>query len=260
MTDNLSDTAAGKVTDAKQQRDRDESGAGDDTPNVPHRRNFAWNMIHLIVYVPLRFWVRTRVVGKENLIEDRGGILIANHQSYLDPLFVAVRLKRPVSYLARDSLFKVPLIGWVVRNTFVIPISRTAFRGGSIRTALQRLTSGFLVGIYPEGTRSSGEPSRFKPGFLSLVRRTEEPIYPVAIIGADKAMPRGAWFVRPVAVTVVYGKPLTEAERAELRDGEDDKALARMMQAKVAELYRSVAGDTLSKVSSASMSATELES
>lgn len=209
---------------------------------MPHRRNLVWNLIHLLVYIPLRCWVRTRVVGRENLIDDQGGVMIANHQSFLDPLFVAVRLRRPVSYLARDSLFKVPVVGWIVRNTYVIPISRTAFRGGSIRTALQRLSSGFLVGIYPEGTRSSGEPSRFKPGFLSLVRRTDVPVYPVAIIGADKAMPRGAWFVRPAAVTVVYGKPLTAEERDLLQHGDDDKALAQMMRDKVAALYQSVAG------------------
>ena len=211
---------------------------------MPHRRNFMWNLIHVIVYLPLRCWVRTRVIGRENLIDESGGVLIANHQSYLDPLFVAVRLTRPVSYLARDTLFKVPLIGWIVRNTFVIPISRTAFRGGSIRTALQRLENGFLVGIYPEGTRSSGQPSRFKPGFLSLVRRTPVPVYPVAIIGADRAMPRGAWFVRPATVTVVYGKPLTEQERELLNGGEDDRALAEMMRVKVAELYRSVTGES----------------
>ncbi|MCR9199384.1 MAG: 1-acyl-sn-glycerol-3-phosphate acyltransferase [Planctomycetaceae bacterium] len=211
---------------------------------MPHRRNLLWNLIHVIVYLPLRCWLRTRVIGKENLIDESGGVLIANHQSYLDPLFVAVRLTRPVSYLARDSLFKVPLIGWIVRNTFVIPISRTAFRGGSIRTALQRLENGFLVGIYPEGTRSSGQPSRFKPGFLSLVRRTQVPVYPVAIIGADRAMPRGAWLIRPVAVTVVYGKPLTAQERDLLSNGDDDRALAEMMREKVAELYRSVTGES----------------
>lgn len=211
---------------------------------MPHRRNLLWNLIHILVYLPLRCWVRTRVIGKENLIDESGGVLIANHQSFLDPLFVAVRLKRPVSYLARDSLFRVPLIGWIVRNTFVIPISRTAFRGGSIRTALQRLESGFLVGIYPEGTRSSGQPSRFKPGFLSLVRRTPAPVYPVAIIGADRAMPRGAWLIRPTVVTVVYGKPLTPAERELLIDGEDDRALAEMMRQKVSELYCSVTGES----------------
>lgn len=219
--------------------DSSESQSPPEQPAIP-RRNWVWLFIHSMVYLPMRFWCRTRVVGYENVAADRGGVFIVNHQSFLDPLFVAVRLTRSVSYLARDSLFKVPFIGWIVRNTYVIPISRTAFRGGSIRTALDRLEQGYLVGIYPEGTRSKGEPDKFKPGFLSLVRRTDAPVYPVAIVGADKAMPKGAWFIRPAKITVVYGSPLNEEEMEEIRNGDDDKAIAEMMRQKVTALYRTV--------------------
>ncbi|MFY9253483.1 MAG: lysophospholipid acyltransferase family protein [Fuerstiella sp.] len=200
------------------------------------RRSLTWMFIHLVVYLPLRFWCRTKIIGAENLDNNRGGVLLVNHQSYLDPLFVAVRLSRAVSYLARDSLFKVPFIGWICRNTHVIPISRTAFRGGSVRTALDRLEQGYLVGIFPEGTRSSGAPQTFKPGFMSLVRRTDVPVYPVAIIGADKAMPKGAWFVRPATVTVIYGKPLDADELKVLNESEEREA-AEMVRQKVDSLY-----------------------
>lgn len=205
------------------------------------RRNWVWLLVHVLVYLPLRFWCRTRVIGREHLDPTRGGVLLVNHQSYLDPLFVGVRLTRPVSYLARDSLFKVPMLGWLCRSTFVIPISRTAFRGSSIRAALERLERGFLVGIYPEGTRSAGEPQKFRPGFLSLVRRTDLPVYPVAIVGADKVLPKGAWFVRPAKVTVVYGEPLTDEERSILNNSGDDKAMAEMMRQRVLDAYRCAA-------------------
>lgn len=200
-----------------------------------------WLLIHSVLYLPLRVWCRIRVVNRENIDDSRGGILLINHQSYLDPLFVAVRLTRAVAYLARDSLFRVPFLGWICRNTYVIPISRTAFRGGSIRTALERLEQGFLVSLYPEGTRSAGPPKTFRPGFLSLVRRADVPIYPVAIIGADHAMPKGAWFIRPAKVTVIYGQPLNDEEAARLKSDADDKELAAFMQSKVMELYQSVA-------------------
>lgn len=219
----------------------DSAGTEDDT-QAPRkirrsRRNFVWLMVHVIVYLPFRIWCRTRTVGAENLDPDRGGVLLINHQSFLDPLFVAVRLTRPVSFIARDTLFKLPFIGWLCRSTFVIPVSRTAFRGGSIRAALERLEQGFLVGIYPEGTRSSGPPDTFRPGFLSLVRRTDAPVYPVAVVGADKAMPKGAWFVRPAAVKVVYGQALTTEEKAELNSQTDDKVLAELIRQKVVQLY-----------------------
>lgn len=217
--------------------------AAENTDSRPVRspRNLVWLVLHGVLYLPLRIWCRTHVIGLKNLSNNQGGILLVNHQSYLDPLFVAVRLKRAVSYLARDSLFKIPLIGWICRNTYVIPISRTAFRGGSIRTALDRLQQGFLVSIYPEGTRSLGAPKTFRPGFLSLVRRADVPVYPVAIVGADKAMPKGAWFIRPAKVTVVYGEPLSDEDIQKLRSDLDDKQLAAFIQQKVTSLYSSIA-------------------
>lgn len=204
----------------------------------PHRRSLVWLLIHLAVYLPCRLWCRTVAVGTEHLDPARGGILLANHQSYLDPVFVGVRLTRAVSYLARDTLFKVPFIGWICRHSHVIGISRTAFRGGSIRTALDRLESGFLVGIFPEGTRSAGVPKEFRPGFLALVRRSDVPIYPVAIVGADRVFPRGAWFIRPGKVTVVYGEALSDEERDRLRNQTDDRELAEFVQSKVTLLYQ----------------------
>lgn len=209
-------------------------------PGMPHRRTIMWLLIHMIVYLPFRLWCRTVVVGREHLDNSRGGVLLINHQSFLDPLLVAVRLTRPVSYLARDTLFRIPIIGWICRNTFVIPISRTAFRGGSIRTALDRIQSGFLVGIFPEGTRSSGEPENFRPGFLALARRVDVPIYPVAIVGADGILPKGGWFLRPRKATIVYGEPLTPDERDQLFNNSDDRAAAEFIRQKVLSLYQSV--------------------
>ena len=223
----------------------DSSSDGDQSPRRS-RRSFMWLIVHAIVYLPLRLWCRTHAIGRENLDPSRGGILLINHQSFFDPLFVTVRLSRAVSFLARDTLFKIPFLSFILRTTFVIAISRTAFRGGSIRTALDRLNAGYLVGIFPEGTRSSGAPKRFRPGFLSLARRTDLPIYPVAVVGADRVLPKGSWIVRPGRVTVVYGKPLTPEERVLVVEGQDDKAIASMMHEKVSALYSSVAGPDLS--------------
>lgn len=206
------------------------------------RRNFVWLLVHVVVYLPFRLWCRTHVIGRDNIDETQGGVLLVNHQSFLDPLFVAVRLTRPVAFLARDSLFRVPFIGWICRHTYVIPISRTAFRGGSIRAALDRLNQNFLVGLYPEGTRSAGPPKAFRPGFLSLIRRTDLPIYPVAIVGAERIMPKGAWFIRPGKVTVVYGAPLSAEDRDALNSSSDDRAMAELMRQRVLELYQTVAG------------------
>ncbi len=184
--------------------------------------NLLWRMLHWPCWLLTHIWLRISGSGLENIDHTKGGLLLINHQSFLDPLLAAVLLTRPVSYLARDSLFKVPILGWVLRHTYVMPISREAARGGSIRLAVERMEQGYLVGVFPEGTRSSGaEVKTFRPGFLAMVRRTNRPVYPVGLSGSDKAMPKGAWFIRPQRIHIVYGKPLTPQELARLESGED---------------------------------------
>jgi 1-acyl-sn-glycerol-3-phosphate acyltransferase len=198
-----------------------------------------WRLLHWPFWIFCRVWIRVSVEGKEHLDPSRGGLLLINHQSYLDPLIVAVMLTRPVSFLARDSLFRIPILGWILRTTWVIPISREATRGGSIRTAVERLSQGFLVGMFPEGTRSSGPNVRqLRPGFLAVARRTDQPVYPVGISGTDSALPRGTWFIRPVRIQVVYGSPLSDDEREQLQRERDDSVLCNLIHARVSECVK----------------------
>lgn len=208
------------------------------------RPNLVWRVLHFPVYLLCRSWVRVETRGMEHLDDSKGGVFLINHQSFLDPVMAAVLLRRPVSFLARDSLFRIPVLGWILRRTYVIPISREAARGGSIRTAIERLDQGFLVGMFPEGTRSSGADIRkFRPGFLAVVRRTNQPLYPVGIAGTDSCLPRGAWFVRPGRVKVVYGPPLSPAETQQLHDSDrDDSELCELVRLKVAACVQQAAG------------------
>lgn len=205
-------------------------------PTAVLRPNLLWRLLQAPFSVFCRLWIRLHISGQENINNTRGGLFLVNHQSFLDPLLVAVFLGRPVSYLARDSLFRVPVLGWILRNTHVIPISREAARGGSIRIAIERLNSGFLVGIFPEGTRSAdGEVHKFRPGFLALVRRSQQPIYPVGVIGANQVMPRGAWWIRPGRIDVVFGKPFSDEDLKRFQEDGDDAALCELARSRVAE-------------------------
>jgi 1-acyl-sn-glycerol-3-phosphate acyltransferase len=200
------------------------------------RRNLLWRLLHPPFWIFCHTWLRLSITGKEHIDDARGGLLLVNHQSFLDPMLVAVELSRPVSYLARDSLFKVPIVSWILRRTHVIPMSREAFRGGSIRAAMDRLEEGFLVGIFPEGTRSSGNAvGKFRGGFLSFARRTSQPVYPVGIAGADQAMPRGAWLIRPARIGVAIGQPFTADEVALLHEAGHSAEAADFARSRVAE-------------------------
>lgn len=201
------------------------SPSGERALSRPASRNWVWFSIQVALRVLFTVWFRYRAYGFEKLPPRGGALLLINHQSFLDPLLVGLPLSRPVSYLARDSLFAVPIVGWILRNTYVMPIDREAASSASLREMIRRLEIGFLVGIFPEGTRSAdGTIGPLKPGFVALVRRTTAPIYPIGIAGAQEAFPRNCFLIRPRRVCVVFGDPLSPAELSDLgrrgREGE----------------------------------------
>lgn len=178
----------------------------------PDRRNATWFASQALLRVIFALCNRYRARGTERLAPG-GGLLLINHQSYLDPLLVGLPLSRPVSYLARDSLFRVPVLGTFLRQVYVMPINREAAGTESLREAIKRMRHGFLVGIFPEGTRSTdGALGEFKPGFVALVRRAGVPVYPVGIAGAFDALPRGAKCLRARPIRVVFGEPFADGE------------------------------------------------
>ncbi len=172
------------------------------SPADPSRE---WNLIWVVLRWLFRLfcssWMRVSCSGMENLDLKHGGLLLINHQSFLDPLLIGLPLQRPISFVARDSLFKVPVVGWMLRNTYVMPISRESASSASLRETIRRMQHGFLVGIFPEGTRTeTGEVGEFKPGFVALIRRAKLPVYPVGVAGAFQSMGKGSWFMKPVHV------------------------------------------------------------
>ncbi len=194
----------------------------------PTNRNCVWLFIQVVLRAFFALWLKYRARGAENVPRDGGGLVIANHQSFLDPLLVAAPFERPISYVARDTLFPVPIIGWILRKTYVMPINRSAASTASIHRSVQRVEHGFLVGIFPEGTRTrDGSVGEFKPGFVSLIRRSRAAVYPVGIAGAFEAYPKGVLFPRRQQVCVVYGEPLDPDRLQELsKKGREHELIA----------------------------------
>jgi 1-acyl-sn-glycerol-3-phosphate acyltransferase len=197
----------------------------------PSRRNVVWSVAQAVLRWCFTLLLGYRARGFERLPVGSGALLVVNHQSNFDPLLVGLPLKRPVSYMARSTLFPIPLIGWLLRNTYVVPIDREAARAGAIRELVARLERGFLVGMFPEGTRTAdGRLGEFKPGFIALVRRSRLPIVPVGIAGAFEAYPRGH-LPRMGRVRVVFGSPWQPGEYAELCErGREAELVAAVRQ------------------------------
>lgn len=200
---------------------------GESLPS-PARRNAVWFTLQLLARILFPIWFRLRVRGTDRIPKAGGALLLINHQSFLDPLVVGTPLSRPVSYVARDSLFRVPVVGWILRHTYVFPINRRAASGRSIREGVRRLKYGFLLGIFPEGTRGDGRSiQRLRPGFVALIRRAKVPVCPVAVVGSHAAMSREIRLPRPRRVYVLFGEPFRVDEIDRLsQHGKEDKLIA----------------------------------
>ncbi|MEW4529565.1 lysophospholipid acyltransferase family protein [Maioricimonas sp. JC845] len=207
-------------------------------PGDPLKRNWVWFSIQQLLQVLFVLLFRYRARGYDKL-PPGGALLLVNHQSMLDPLLVGLPLKRPVSFVARENLFRVPIVGWILKRTYVIPINRESAGTHVIRESTRRMQQGFLVGVFPEGTRTrDGNLGTLKPGFVALVRRARVPVYPVGIAGAYRIMPRGTKFPRPRKVRVVFGDPLTEDELQEGLQRGNEERLVQLVTSRIEECAR----------------------
>jgi 1-acyl-sn-glycerol-3-phosphate acyltransferase len=169
-----------------------------------------------------------RVAGRANWPATGGGLVCANHQSMFDPPLVGLTCPRRLNYLARDTLFRVPLLAPLIKFLDAIPIDREGVGLAGLKETLRRLKAGELVLIFPEGTRThDGEVAPLKPGFISVARRGRVPLIPIGLDGAYQAWPRTSRFPRGGRVAVVIGKPITTEEVAGFSD---DELLAELEQ------------------------------
>lgn len=170
---------------------------------------------------------RFRVFGKENVPTKGPLLLVSNHQSYLDPVFCGVALKRQLHYLARESLFVNPFFRALISSVNAIPVKRGRADLSAMKTVIAKLRHGRAVCLFPEATRTpDGRIALFKGGVALLAKRGQAPILPVVIDGAFECWPRHKKIFSPGArVTVCYGEPIA----AERIDKMDDRQLARLL-------------------------------
>jgi len=164
---------------------------------------------------------RFRVYGREHVPAEGGFILASNHQSFLDPVFCGVGLKRHLSFVARDSLFRFKAFAWLIRSLNAIPIGRDKADITAMKTIIARLREGRGVCLYPEGTRTrDGRIGTIKPGFGLLCRRAKAAVVPVLIDGAFECWPRHRRLFSHGPVTVCYG-PGLDADRVRRMSNEE---------------------------------------
>jgi len=200
-------------------------------------------LIKLIGRPLFRVLFAVEYYGLENVPASGPVILAGNHPSYLDPLLIAIPIKRIIRFMAWDALFRVPLLGRLIRSLGAFPVDIRRGKGeAAYREALRVLESGDALGIFPEGQRSEAGPmGELRTGVARLAIESGATIVPITIGGASRAWPKHKLLPKPAKIIVRYHQPITLAQddRAARRD---DRGFHQAVMARVAaSINRSLA-------------------
>jgi len=167
---------------------------------------WALELMRPVVGVVSRVFWKIEFCGLENVPENGGLIIASNHQTYIDPFWLSLPIKRPIRYLAWSAAFKWPVVGKALTLFGAWPLALEGSDPAAIRRSLQWLKEGGAVVIFPEGGRSTstGSLERFKAGAVRLALEANVPILPVTIKGGNRVWPRGWKFPHTGKVVVTY--------------------------------------------------------
>lgn len=168
-----------------------------------------YRVVAALLIVLSKVLFRPTVTGAQN-IPEAGPVLIAPiHRSNLDFAFTLFMSRRKVFFMAKDSIFKVPVLGTLVHHLGAFSVNRGAADREAMALSEQVLRAGQALVLFPEGTRKEGlAVAPIHDGAMFVAARTGATVVPVGIGGSERAMPKGAKFLKPVRITVSVGQAL----------------------------------------------------
>ena len=156
-----------------------------------------YQCVYSLTAAVMSFGFSLRTEGHQHVPRRGAALLLANHQSFLDPLLVGLAVRRHAVFLARQTLFRHRSLAWLMRSLHAVPVNQEGFARKGLKTILAQLQAGRIVGIFPEGERTrDGQITPLRPGVLLLIKKMQMPIVPIGIAGAYHAWPR--WRSYPI--------------------------------------------------------------
>jgi len=168
--------------------------------------SFLYNTCMWVAWTGVRIvGVKVRTVGLEKIDPARSYIFMSNHISNLDPPITLPLIPRRTSVMVKKELFKVPILGRIMRIGSLVPVDRRNRDAGitAVRDAVKAIELGLNMTIYVEGKRSfDGKLLPFKKGPFYLAEECKVPVVPITISGTEAVMPKARFAIRPKAATV----------------------------------------------------------
>jgi 1-acyl-sn-glycerol-3-phosphate acyltransferase len=157
-----------------------------------------------------RVFGRWTVTGTENIPKKGGVLLCGNHVSYIDPPALGGGCPRPVHFMAKEPLFKIPILGLLIRGVGAFPVRQHTADRTALKQAIELLQHGEVVGIFPEGQRNFNPLELLppQPGVGMIALRAKVPVIPVALVNTEKLLPPHSAFCHFTHIKVIYGRPV----------------------------------------------------
>jgi 1-acyl-sn-glycerol-3-phosphate acyltransferase len=165
---------------------------------------FSQSMSRLVAGI---FW-KFRAFGLENIPRTGGVLLASNHQSFLDPVLVAMVLPREMHFMARRTLFRNPAFRALIAGYNAFAIERDSADVKGVNSAIARLEAGNILLVFPEGTRTENGSIAPMKSVGVIAARAAVPIVPVLIQGAYEVWPKGRLIPHTGRISMIFGKPL----------------------------------------------------
>jgi len=194
-----------------------------------------YSFLHCLAKIFFKIFFRLKVHGIENIPSKKGCIIVSNHISFLDPVVMGAASFRKINFLARESLFKNYFFGRFLRSLNAIPLVRNSSDFRALRCALAKLKQNKIIVLFPQGTRG-GNWQRIKGGAGFLAHEANVSIIPAYIKGTDKALPRGAKFIRFCPIVVYFGQRIIPSEFVKNSKKENIQRINAEILKKVKEL------------------------
>lgn len=178
-------------------------------------------LLSYMARIAMTIFFDARVYGAHRVPGEGPAILASNHASFLDPVLIGSSFTRRCCYLARDSLFRIPGLGALIRAVDTVPVARESVSARqAVDVCVRILAAGRLLLLFPEGTRSrDGYLAPLRRGIGLIVRRSgAPPVVPVRVVGSYECWPRHKKLFRCRPVRIFFGNPLHYDENKESVD------------------------------------------
>ena len=163
----------------------------------------------LFVFPIYKFVFRGHLIGRENIPQKNSFIMVSNHGSLLDPPLLGHALGRNISFMAKAELFKIPLLGFIIKSCGAYPVKRGIVDKNTIKTACKKLSDDNCIGIFIDGTRQkNGRVNKPKQGAALLAFKNQKLLLPVAIVNSHRLI-RFKFFIPLFSKIVIkVGEPV----------------------------------------------------